>query len=502
MGNETQGWARGRHGPDFARILCSPDLREPPMEFPVQTQAHSGGNADSSAKSRHPDWQTLLKVSLPVAAGILTFVAAKPVSAVPAFSDQTGMPCQACHVGGFGPHLTPFGREFKLAGYVMRSNPASVPLSAMAVGSFTRTRTDQPAAPGFDANDNFAFDQGSLFVAGGVGNHFGGFAQITYDGVGKQWQWDNLDLRAVTHASILGQDAVLGVTVNNAPMVQDAWNTTPAWGFPYTDSGLAPAPGAAPLIEGGLAQNVLGMSAYAWIGQKLYLEGGAYSTPAAGTLHWLGVDPNAPGDIHGLAPYGRVAFQTGLAGGTLELGAFAMRAAVNPDRDRSSGFTDRYSDIGLDGSWQKALDSGDVLSAQLRYIHESANLRASCALGMIGPGSSPDCARTSLGSWRGDLSYSWRNKIGATLGAFSVTGSGNPYVYGATGRPDSNGVTAQLDYTPWGAGNSPLGKRFNTRIGVQYTAYGQFNGARHNYDGAGANASDNNTLRLFTWVAF
>jgi hypothetical protein len=60
----------------------------------------------------------------------------------------------------------------------------------------------------------------------------------------------------------------------------------------------------------------------------------------------------------------------------------------------------------------------------------------------------------------------------------------------------------QLDYTPWGTGNSPLGSRFNLRMGVQYTAYGKFDGARHNYDRAGANAADNNVLRVFTWLAY
>jgi hypothetical protein len=39
-------------------------------------------------------------------------------------------------------------------------------------------------------------------------------------------------------------------------------------------------------------------------------------------------------------------------------------------------------------------------------------------------------------------------------------------------------------------------------VGVQYTLYGKFNGRRHNFDGAGANAADNNVLRLFSWIAF
>jgi hypothetical protein len=60
----------------------------------------------------------------------------------------------------------------------------------------------------------------------------------------------------------------------------------------------------------------------------------------------------------------------------------------------------------------------------------------------------------------------------------------------------------QLDGTPWGAGNSPLGRRFNTRVGIQYTAYTSFDGASHNYDGLGSNAGDNNTLRVFLWAAY
>ncbi len=41
---------------------------------------------------------------------------AAPAQAVPAFARQTGQNCIACHVGGFGPQLTPFGRAFKLDG--------------------------------------------------------------------------------------------------------------------------------------------------------------------------------------------------------------------------------------------------------------------------------------------------------------------------------------------------------------------------------------------------
>jgi hypothetical protein len=444
----------------------------------------------------------VLPIGLALAAIVLPSDRAE---AVPAFAEQTGLPCQACHVGGFGPQLTPMGRDFKLNGYTMRSKGFNAPISAMLLASYTHTRADQNPPPDgvSHPNDNLVFDQGSIFLAGGIGQHFGGFAQFTYDGVGKTWAWDNLDLRAVTKGRLLGQDAVFGLTLNNSPTVQDAWNTVPAWGFPYTDTAVSGTPGAAPLIDGGLAQNTLGLSAYAWIGQKFYLEAGGYTSPAAGTLSWLGTDPLSPGDIHGLAPYGRIAWQGRLGGGTAQLGAFALKAQINPERDRTSGFTDHYADVGLDASWQKPTGSGDVISAQLRYVHETSNLEASCQLGLIGEGGNPTCARTHLNELRGDLAYSWRNRIGATLGAFSMTGDTNSSLYGGpAASPDSNGLTAQLDYTPWGNGNSPLGPRFNMRVGLQYTAYGKFDGARHNYDGAGASASDNNALRIFSWVAF
>jgi hypothetical protein len=66
-----------------------------------------------------------------------------------------------------------------------------------------------------------------------------------------------------------------------------------------------------------------------------------------------------------------------------------------------------------------------------------------------------------------------------------VTGSRN-------GSPDSRGLKIEFDYVPW----------LNTKIGLQYTAYLEFNGASKNYDGFGRSASDNNTLYAFLWTAF
>jgi hypothetical protein len=435
---------------------------------------------------------------------------ATPASAVPSFAEQTGQPCQACHVGGFGPQLTPFGREFKLRGYTMRSKKFNLPLSAMVVGSFTRTSKDQAAPPadGFKDNNNFALDQASIFLAGGVGSHFGGLAQVTYDGIAKAWTWDNLDLRAVNTGKIGDTDVVYGLSLNNNPSVQDIWNTLPAWGYPYTSSALAPGPAAAPLVDGSLAQEVLGITGYARIGSQLFLEAGGYSSPRAGTLRWLGADPYSPGDIDGLAPYGRIAFQHALAGGTGELGAFLLKASIHPGRDRMTGRTDHYTDVGVDASWIRTFATGDVVTFNGRYTHERFSLDATCEIGIadesIAPVSLASCARGNLSEVRADASYYWRNKIGGTVSAFAIQGSSNQSLYAGNRKPnpDSSGFTFQLDGTPFGGSSPPLGPRLILRIGVQYTAYTKFNGAGRNYDGNGRSAADNNTLRVFTWVAF
>ena len=420
-------------------------------------------------------------------------------AAVPAFAVQTGQPCSGCHVGGFGPQLTPFGREFKLGGYTLRTNSFNVPFSAMAVASYIRTQKGQPSPPAssFRDNDNFALDQASLFLAGGMGQHFGGFVQATYDGVAKAFHWDNTDLRAVTTATVKGVNMVLGVSANNAPSVQDAFNTLPAWGFPYTTSSLAPTPGASPLI-GNLAQTTMGLTGYAWINTAFYAEVGAYQSPNARFLTQAGVDPTDPGAISGTAPYVRLAYDKNFGDSNLEVGGFWMSANLFPGLDRTTGLTDHYADWGLDASYQLFAANHDVFTINGRYTYETQALDASRALGLASDHSE------ILQDMRLDASYHWHDQIGVTVSGFDTWGSQDDLLYAAnrTLRPDSSGVNLQIDGTPYGEGKSPLGARFNIRIGAQYTAYMTFDGASRNYDTFGRNASDNNTFRVFAWVAY
>jgi hypothetical protein len=71
-----------------------------------------------------------------------------------------------------------------------------------------------------------------------------------------------------------------------------------------------------------------------------------------------------------------------------------------------------------------------------------------------------------------------------------------------TSSPNSNGWIGELDYIPFSYGGPSSWPWLNMKLGVQYIYYTKFDGASTNFDGAGRNAHNNNTLFLFAWLAF
>ena len=112
-------------------------------------------------------------------------------------TDRAGL--TACHIGGFGPQLTPLGRAFKIGGYTQGGGSglaASIPLSLMIQTSFNNTGADQnPPPQHYGPNNNFSLDQISGFIGGGIGDHVGGFMQFTWTDVDNTAHVDNVDLR-------------------------------------------------------------------------------------------------------------------------------------------------------------------------------------------------------------------------------------------------------------------------------------------------------------------
>jgi len=175
-------------------------------------------------------------------------------ASLPLYARQTGQPCATCHTAFL--ELTPFGRRFKLGDW------NGSPFAVMLQPTFTNTQGAQPggAAPGFGVNNNFVMQQMSLFTGGRFTENSGAFIQGTWNGVSHNFSWDNTDIRFAKPFNLDGHTLLWGVTANNNPTVQDVWNTTPAWSFPYISSQLAPLPTAKTFIEQVYAQQVAGLT--------------------------------------------------------------------------------------------------------------------------------------------------------------------------------------------------------------------------------------------------
>jgi hypothetical protein len=442
--------------------------------------------------------RSLLAVALVLGVAAMCIMGARRVQALPSYARQTGQECAACH-NGF-PELTPYGRQFKLNGYTFGGGDPSAmpPIAGMTIPSFTHTELGQPggAAPHFVPNDNFAVT-GSLFYGGAIADNLGAFAQVTYDGVARNFNWDNLDIRYASSFDLFGSDAVVGTSLNNNPTVNDVWNSTPAFGYPYFSSSLAPKPAASTLIEGSLAQQVLGLNPYIYWDRLIYAEIGGYRTLSPWTLSALGIHPGGTSAIDTLAPSWRLAIEPAWGQNTFEVGTFGMAASLVPGRITGSG-TDHLTDVGVDTQYQ-FLGAQDSFSVQGRFITENQNLSASQSLGLS------TNSHNHLRSWNVKATYYYNQTIGVTGGYFHLDGTSDPLLFGgvsANNSPGTNGWIAELNFIPFNYGGPSFWPWLNVKFGLQYVRYNKFNGGSVNFDGAGRNAGDNNTLLVYAWTAF
>ena len=433
--------------------------------------------------------------------------APRSAEAIPSFARQTGQPCASCHTAF--PELTPFGRRFKLGGYTMgggMSIEEAPPIAAMLLPTFTKTKVQQDSPPtnpdGYPIahiNDNFVMQQVSLFYGGQIYGNLGAFVQGTYDKASQHTYLDNTDIRYADTTQIGGIDVLYGLDVNNGPTVQDVWNTTPAWGFPYVASTLAPAfapPGTQ--IESGFGGRSVGTGAYVFLKDMLYLEASAYNNLSKGELNAIGqpcannsdyvqnvqawaaqyYQPNQPysiacpsNSLASASPYWRVALEPSWGDHTLMIGAFGFYPQVLPGRVMGYG-VDTYRDIGFDAQYQYINDV-HALTLKVTRISEMQNLQATYAQGVAGQainalgivnafGLPPITGNASsnpinyLTSFKASAAYVWDHTISGTVGYFSVHGTADGTLYGnallglsgpsAYGSPDGKGLIFDVAY--------------------------------------------------------
>ena len=419
--------------------------------------------------------------------------------AIPSFARQTNLPCSSCHT--IFPELNAFGRLFKLNGYTLvgtetiqvsdTSDNVSLnlvkipPVSMMLQASYTYNTKEQPGTK----NNNVSLPQQlSLFLGGEITPHIGSFIQVTYDDQEAAIGIDNMDLRYSNQTEVGSENLLYGITLNNNPTVQDIWNSTPAWSFPYATSSVTVSPLASTLIDGGLAQSVAGMGAYALFNHFVYGEISVYRSAQQGGAH--PPDSTSMGIIKSLAPYWRLALQHHFNDQYFEVGTFGMLTEMYPMG--ITGLTDKYTDIGFDINYEKPFGNNQ-LTAHASFIHEKRNLNATYN------SNEAENESLNLNSLKIVGNYYLYNQIGFSVGYFSTTGDGDLILYptgavsgSSTGSPNTSGFIGEFNYLPW----------YNTKFSVQYVAFNKFNGANDNYDGNGRHASDNNSVYLLAWIAF
>ena len=419
--------------------------------------------------------------------------------AVPSYARQTGYTCNVCHRNP--PELTAIGRDFKLKGYGLPGMALSdrigndkdlsltknIPISAMVLLSNTSFQATQP-----DTQNNAAGfpQQLSVFLAGSFAPHFGGFAQVTYTHSDDHFGMDNADFRFANHGMLGKTDVDYGVTVNNNPTVQDLWNSTPAWGFPWISSPSAVGPIASPLINGGLATDVAGAGGYAMWANHFYTEATVYRSEHAGASTPI-TGEDAGFNISGVAPYWRAAWQQAWGSNYLMVGTYGIY--MNSFPGAVSGTKDRYVDSAFDFQYQRQVRENDEFDMHGTYIYENSNLAATLE------NEGADLADHHLNMFKLDALYHWTSRFSVAGQFFSVGGTADPTLYAAApltgsnnGSPGSNGYIAQFAYWPVQ----------NINLNLNYAGYTKFNGASTNYDGANRNASDNGTVYLALWVTF
>jgi hypothetical protein len=490
----------------------------------------------------------LVAVAAMACAGALTNDFVQPAEALPSFARQTGQPCGTCHTDF--PFLTPYGRRFKLLGYTVgggmfRTTPFPAfpsptdaraqadklrqyvkapdsgatddkdyvpPISMMMIAGYTHTQAPLSQLLGgppdpYKDNDNVILSPFSGFWGGAITDHLGAFAQVTYnappaggfgDPFGHTWTWDNTDVRYAREMNLGGMPAIFGITANNNPTVQDIWNTTPAWSFPAAASTVGNSgPSAKTVIEGAFSAHVVGVGAYAYLNDLLYLEATAYRTLDFSAQNAVGVDPfGAAGLIDGAAPYWRAAIEPHWGNHSLMVGTFGMITNVHNWIDPTFAIgstgtfaqTDKFTDVGVDSQYQY---QGDNYWLTLRgtYIREFQQLDSTFAMG--GSANPTDL----LNSLRlvASFAYGADNRIVLTGQYFNAWGTADSVLYPNL-VPDSDGWTVEIAYIPFSASKAPGWPWANARIGLDYTFYNKFNGTT-------VGASANNTLFLHLWLA-
>jgi len=400
---------------------------------------------------------------------------------------------------------------FKMNGYIWSAHEEKPyetvpPLSAAQTWSYTHTDRGQPGLENLPTihfstktNDNFSYpQQANFFLAGRFYGRLGGFVMGTYDGADNKWATDNVDIR-LSDVLTFGEhhNLLYGATFNNGPTVQDVWNTLPAWSQ-LVSSEVAPGPAASPSIAN-LGAQVAGVGAYAFLDDVLYAEITPYLSGKTGVYSFATAGNTKDTVTDGPSPYWRLVLYKNKGSHSLSLGHVGLYDKTF--ETGSHGPTNDFLDVGGDVQYQWN-SKPHFVTFRSTFIWENQGLAAAKA------DKAAMHSRDTLYTAQFWASYRYYNLAGVTFSLFDIEGRRDHVLYapGAVGGsrngdPSSIGQFIQFDLLPFSRWFHQLWPALPmTQFALQYTFYERFNGARHNYDGFGRSASDNNTLYLLAWT--
>jgi hypothetical protein len=195
-------------------------------------------------------------------------------------------------------------------------------------------------------------------------------------------------------------------------------------------------------------------------------------------------------NIQKVAPYWRVAWQQTWGLNYLEVGTYGIYVSSTPGG--VTGPRDTYADPSIDLQYERPIGV-NLLTLHTTFIHETSSLAGTfAAAGAAAPSH-------HLNTFRADTTYHLRSRYTFTVAGFSTTGNTDPILYATApvtgsllGSPNSSGFIGQAGFWP----------TQNIELSAAYTGYTKFNGASHNYDGSGRNASANNSVYIALWLNY
>ena len=375
-----------------------------------------------------------------------------------------------------------------------------LPIAVMQITTFTHLEKDLAEAPKnrkethtFKTNDNTLPQENAIFYGGQIYCQLGAFVMANYAGLDQAFALERADFRYAEQTKVAGVDVTYGAFASNRFLLEDPWNTSPAWLLPDPRSAFANGPPAESLISG-LGGVVAGGGAYAFINNSIYASVSAYDDLPADTIQSLGHGVK-DFQLDGAAVAWRLAYEHNWNDYSLMVGTFGMTANHIPD-PLATGPANKITDLGFDAQFQY-LEGVHFFTARATYIHEWDKLNFSTAIDPT----------VNLNNHLNELTlsatYAYDATYAITAGYISTTGSNDGAFFGTlSGRPDTAVEFIDIGFSPFSRGGPSVWPWLNTRFGLQYWHYDKVNGASKNYDPDGRNASDDNTVLLYSWTAF